>query len=58
MALEIRLEMLLWKILKQEGGGSKMELGQWAGLAILVAMCFGLIVWIVYVMKKDKKGKE
>jgi len=21
-------------------------------------MCFGLIVWIVYIMKKDKKDKE
>jgi hypothetical protein len=35
-----------------------MELGQWAGLAIMVAMCFGLIVWIAYMMKKDKKIKE
>jgi len=35
-----------------------MELGQWAGLAIMAAMCFGLIVWIVYVMKKDKKKEE
>jgi len=32
-----------------------MELGQWLGLAILVAMCIGLFVWIVYVMKKDRK---
>jgi hypothetical protein len=32
-----------------------MGLGQWAGVAIFVAMCFGLIVWIVYIMKKDKE---
>ena len=32
-----------------------MLLGQWLGLAIMVVMCVGLIVWIVYVMKKDKK---
>ena len=35
-----------------------MELGQWAGLAIMLAMGFGLIVWIVYVMKKDKKKRN
>jgi len=35
-----------------------MGFGQWAGLAIFVAMCIGLIVWVVYVMKKDKKDKE
>ena len=35
-----------------------MELGQWAGLAIMAAMCVGLIVWIVYIMKKDKKKEE
>jgi hypothetical protein len=35
-----------------------MELGQWAGLAIMLAMGFGLIVWVVYVMKKHKKKKE
>lgn len=31
-----------------------MELGQWLGLATLLAMCVGLIVWIVYVMQKEK----
>jgi len=31
-----------------------MSLGQWLGLAVMVAMCVGLIVWLVYVMKKDK----
>jgi hypothetical protein len=34
-----------------------MALGQWLGLAIMVAMCVGLIVWLVYVMKKEKKDK-
>jgi hypothetical protein len=29
----------------------------WLGLAIIVAMCVGLIVWLVYVMKKEKKDK-
>jgi len=29
----------------------------WLGLAIMVAMCVGLIVWVVYVMKKEKKDK-
>lgn len=31
-----------------------MELGQWIGVAIMVAMCLGLVTWIVYVMRKDK----
>jgi hypothetical protein len=35
-----------------------MGLGQWLGLAIMVAMCVGLIWWLVYVMKKEKKEKE
>ncbi len=35
-----------------------MALGQWLGLAIMVAMCVGLLVWIVYVMKKGKKDEE
>jgi hypothetical protein len=35
-----------------------MGFGQWAGLAIMAAMGFGLIVWVVYVMKKDKEDKE
>jgi hypothetical protein len=34
-----------------------MGLGQWLGLAAMVAMCVGLIVWLVYVMKKEKKDK-
>jgi hypothetical protein len=34
-----------------------MELGQWAGLAIMVVMCNGLIVWVGYAMKKEKKDK-
>ena len=29
----------------------------WFGLAIMLALCAGLIVWIVYVVKKEKKGK-
>ena len=29
----------------------------WLGLAIMVAMCVGLIEWVVYVMKKEKKDK-
>jgi len=32
-----------------------MELGQWLGLAVMAGMCFGLVGWVVYVMKKDKK---
>jgi len=32
-----------------------MELGQWLGLAEMVAMCVGLVGRVVYVMKKDKK---
>lgn len=32
-----------------------MELGQWLGLAIVVGMCVGLVVWILYVTKKEKK---
>jgi len=32
-----------------------MESGQWLGLATMVAMCLGLVVWIVYVMKKEKR---
>jgi hypothetical protein len=35
-----------------------MGLGQWLGLALMVAMCVGLLVWIVYVMKKGKKDEE
>ena len=35
-----------------------MESGQWLGLATMVAMCLGLIVWIVYIMKKDRKKEE
>jgi hypothetical protein len=34
-----------------------MGLGQWLGLAAMVVMCVGLVVWIVYVMKKEKKDK-
>ena len=34
-----------------------MSLGQWLGIAIMLVMVVGLIVWIVYVMRKDK-GKE
>jgi hypothetical protein len=41
----------------EEGRRNNMELGQWFGVAIMVAMCVGLIVWVVYAMKKDK-GKE
>ena len=41
----------------EEGRRNNMELGQWLGIAIMVAMCVGLIVWVVYAMKKDK-GKE
>lgn len=29
----------------------------WFGIVIMAAMSFGLVAWIVYVMKKDK-GKE
>ncbi len=32
-----------------------MGSGQWLGLGIMVAMYVGLLVWVVYVMKKDKK---
>jgi len=35
-----------------------MELGQWLGLTVMVVMCVGLVVWIVYVMKKGKKDEE
>jgi len=35
-----------------------MSSGQWLGIAIMMAMCIGLIVWLVYVMKKEKKKKE
>ncbi len=35
-----------------------MALGQWLGLGIMVVMCVGLLVWIVYVMKKGKKDEE
>jgi len=35
-----------------------MSLGQWLGLAIMVAMCGGLTVWLVYVVKKESKEKE
>jgi hypothetical protein len=31
-----------------------MELGQWIGVAAMVAMSIGLVVWVVYVMRKDK----
>jgi len=34
-----------------------MGSAQWLGLAIIVAMCVGLLVWIVYVMKKEKKDE-
>jgi hypothetical protein len=34
-----------------------MALSQWLGLPIMVAMCVGLIVWVVYVMKKEKKDE-
>jgi len=34
-----------------------MSLGQWLGIAIMLVMVVGLIVWSVYVMRKDK-GKE
>jgi hypothetical protein len=46
------------KIPEWEGRGNKMELDQWLGLAVVVAMCVGLVVWIVYVMKKEKKDEE
>ena len=36
--------------LKYDGRISPM----WFGMAIMVIMCIGLIVWIVYVVKKDK----
>ncbi len=26
----------------------------WFGIVIMLAMSFGLIAWVVYVMKKDK----
>ncbi len=42
---------------KFEGRWNNMELGQWIGVAIMVAMCVGLVAWVVYVMKKDKKDK-
>lgn len=32
-----------------------MDLGQWLGLGVMVAMCGGLVGWIMYVMKRDKK---
>ncbi len=35
-----------------------MDLGIWLGVAVMAAMCAGLIVWVVYVMKKDKKKEE
>ncbi len=35
-----------------------MQLGQWLGVAFVVAMCVGLIWWIVYLVKKEKKDKE
>jgi len=31
-----------------------MGLGQWLGLAIILVMFIGLIVWVVYEMKKGK----
>jgi hypothetical protein len=39
-----------------------MGLGQWLGLAIMAAMCVGLIVWILYATgilskNKNRKGK-
>ncbi len=37
--------------------GNNMGLGQWIGVAIMVAMCVGLIAWVVWVMRKDK-GKD
>ncbi len=30
----------------------------WLGLTIMVVMCVGLIWWIVYIVKKEKKDKE
>ncbi len=30
----------------------------WLGLTIMVVMCVGLIWWIVYLVKKEKKDKE
>ena len=35
-----------------------MSLGQWLGLLIMLALCVGLVWWIVYVVKKEKKDKE
>ena len=35
-----------------------MSLGQWLGLTIMAAMCGGLMVWLVYVVKKESKEKE
>ncbi len=35
-----------------------MDSGIWLGIGLMVAMCAGLIVWVVYVMKKEKKDKE
>jgi len=32
-----------------------MGLGQWLGLAAMVLMCVGLIWWIVWVVRKEKK---
>ena len=31
-----------------------MELGNWLGLALMVAMCVGLVVWVLYAMRKGK----
>jgi hypothetical protein len=30
----------------------------WLGIAIMLVMCVGLVWWIVYVVKKEKKDKE
>jgi cytoskeletal protein RodZ len=35
-----------------------MGLGQWLGVAIMLVLCVGLVWWIVYVVKKEKKDKE
>ena len=30
----------------------------WLGIAIMLVLCVGLVWWIVYVVKKEKKDKE
>jgi hypothetical protein len=34
-----------------------MSSGQWLGVAIMLAMCLGLIWWIVWAVRKGKKGE-